>query len=82
MVNINDFGICNFRLVRKVMGSGKCQCKPDSMCPCSVWIMEGICDCGIFWTDKKELTKSEIKICEAIRDRLDEMIEKALEKKK
>lgn len=74
MVDIEEFGICNFRLARKVMTSGKCQCNPDKKCPCQEWIEKSSCKCGVFWEKKTELSKSEVKIIKEIKKKLDEML--------
>lgn len=79
MVNKDDFGVCNFRLARKVMESGKCQCKPKEKCPCKEWIKDGLCACNVFWDLKtRDLSKTEIKIVELIIEKLDNKIEETL----
>lgn len=76
MVDINEFGICNYRLAIKVMSSGKCQCRPKDPCPCPEWLNSMTCRCGVFWElNKAELSKNEEKIVKVIIDKLKLMLE-------
>ena len=71
MGNDDDFGIANFRLAVKVMGSGKCQCVPGKACPCKEWLEDKVCDCGVFWDIKEtKLTAGQKKILKVIRDNI------------
>lgn len=75
-VDMEEFGICNFRLARKVMGSGKCQCKPNDPCPCEEWIKDGKCHCNVFWNlEESDLTKTQVKIIKLIISKLEKKLE-------
>ena len=77
MINIEDFGVCNFRLAVKVMSTGKCQCKPKEKCPCPEWIANMECRCGVFWNLKEKegnMSKNEIKIVSNLVIKLTELI--------
>jgi ferredoxin-thioredoxin reductase catalytic subunit len=74
-VDMEAFGIANFKLARKVMKSGNCQCVPKDPCPCEEWTNNGKCHCNVFWNlEERELSKTQVKIIKLIISKLEEKL--------